>query len=737
MIEPARHTPRRLAAPLIALALVGVAFLATWNSDDRDAGSSRGGEVLNTTDSVVAEAALRATAVDAAEPEQIVVPVVAAPVDSAPIGSFELRVRTVFPKVGGERRPAPGVSVSLGLGHDWLKHPEVYATALSDPDGLVSLRVTRELLAAVASIEAPRILLASLGPGLVRSWSWAKLPGADMSVLDTQHTVRPGVYLRGTLLGPDGEPCAGYVEAGRGRDHVEPDGRFEIAATREGPTQLVAKGRSDTAPEPEDALLDGYDLGTARSEPFEIAFDGSYEDLVIQVSGPGVLRGRVLESAGGPAAGLWLAASRVSGDGPSSSQRSGVIPDGGFTRRHVLTGAAGEFEISGLAAGSYRLVAHVEVDASEESIIELAHDPIPADGRPLMFTVSRPHLAIHVRGADGRATSSELEAFDVSLGGFHTNARDPWPVTPGVMVRPASGDAGFVPDGGPLRPWRVAAGEFVLEVPPGTSFDVSTFGGEHPPTLQRVVVPTDAGRVDVDVVLAPTRPRGELLVTVVDEAGVALHENVRLSLLDPATGFAFVREDSVLAKPEDWPHRFELPAATYVLSAEGVPTRFGQHGGVMWHRQAGAFEQLVKVAPNDVVSVEAMLGQGARLELELLGELNAADFEAAERELATWSSDHGSTVEDVGRRVMLHLERADREPVQALFRRSEVPAVPPGARYRPSTLTPWPLLGTNTRSEMLSPGRYTIVGRLPGGREARRDVELHEGQTTAVTLSFE
>ena len=164
----------------------------------------------------------------------------------------------------------------------------------------------------------------------------------------------PVTTVHGRLLDQGGHPVAGVVRAsqwdGEGKlgpgvlGHAGADGRFELSPSRPGIHQIVADaGEHGTA-----SLLD-VDLGRGAHEPVELC-----------VCGPGVVRGRVLDAGGKPAAAVELLVLLAALDDergsfvlPEPARSAAEIEGRGRIWATLLTDADGAFEARGLREDRY------------------------------------------------------------------------------------------------------------------------------------------------------------------------------------------------------------------------------------------------------------------------------------------------------------------------------------------------------------------------------------------------
>jgi hypothetical protein len=278
-------------------------------------------------------------------------------------------------------------------------------------------------------------------------------------------------------------------------------------------------------------------------------------------------------------------------------------------------------------------------------------------------------------------------------------------------------------------------GAFEYEVVEGARYLVGAIGPGFDGSLREVDVPRGKDRVVVDL---HAQDLGELALLSVR----VFHRGHELDGGMDEDPFALQlegREGNVLLSvPCDVlraPFQLRAPAGDYRLVVEGRAGTNFPHGYVERVRLLGRCERVLRLVAGDRQEVELEIGEGAKLEVTLVGQAEDADVRAA------WEgASPGARMEEVQDReaerrsalAQLYLVADDRrrEPVLLLTRAMEGTSA--GGLH---LLDQWPL-GETSVSECLSAGRHTLIARLPGGREARAEVDLREGRTTPVRLRF-
>lgn len=738
---------------VLAVATLGVALWRPWSSE-----ASPQAEPV-APDSIVASAPPSADLIAAAplgEPEALATGPDGAGVDAAATGSYPVHVQVK--RMDGTRAgPASGVPIDVGVALRTSRPGDAQWTVVTDAEGAARLDVPAAAVATLGDTGRPRVWARLAGDGVLTRVSSNYLPDAtdsnpegkpDIRTVTLQLQQIPGVVIQGRVTWPDGAPVTAQVELwnedgrplpGRQRTVTDDAGHFELEAAAEGLSGLHAVARSTPH---EDVWSDfsprHCDLGTGVSSLFEVDFSTPAPFIEVVVASPGVLRGSVLDDQGRPAAGLALLAVVAELDDEYGSFRLPYPRHRQLQRQgrgHVWvttsTEADGSFEIRGLRADLYNLRARLDPDDSDGYPVLLTPRPVASPGPELHLTLTRPHLAIHLRGPDGQPTG--LDEFELALP-KPWEGMEAWPEEP-VLVATWAEDSSH--RGGWLGPYLriqgMAPGEYIAELPGGGTVDVSLYGGELPWTGTRVTVPADAGRTDVHLTRPDPMVPGFLLLEVVAPDGVPIHDNVRVRVLHPASGVALLDHRHEFSDADDWPARMRLPPGDARLIVEDHPWVNDSHGTLMHPREHGGFETTVNIVSGRETPVHARLSKAARLTVRLRGEPTAADREAVQPSPSAIGDDHEEYIAYWSRFVRLHLEGQGRwaEPVHFAGFWGE------GTSAAGTHLFGGLVLGSEGTSQALTPGESVLVARTPGGRQARVPVHLIEGQTLAVTVTLD
>ena len=639
-----------------------------------------------------------------------------------------------------EQHPATNVSLEMGVGDERDALGEPLLSVRTDEFGFAFAHIPWSALEPSSRGKRPLIWVRSQGLGLLVRIAKVRAPEPSPRMFTVNAVVQPGAVVEGVMLGPNGEPVAGDVRLVRSREggsvgiaslaRAGSDGRFRGEVLHEGPMALFARGSSDTGFHGRWTTLDFADLnvGSGFSSVIDVRFAEAVPFVEIDLEGPGVLQGRVRDREGRPAAAMSLKAVLI---GDARGQIDPSVPEetleefmvrraGGDIEAKTRTDAQGAFRLTGLREGLYELW-----DIGGRSFEDwgysqiMTDEPVPSDGSPLELELTRPHLAVHVSTADGSVPTDEFGMRGLGLRLAHGS----WPKTVALMVsfapaHPVLGGWGSPYLSGP----STIPGEFIVPLGDLRSVDVGIHGGAVPWRPLRVAVPEDAGRIDVNLVIPEPVAMGTLILDVQDSAGEAVTTGLRARLLGPQSGVVLLEEVVHYSWQHLWPLRWTLPEGQYRLVVEGQAKIDYHHGNLMNAREHGAFDGLIEISPGAETRLTAKLQDGARLRLRLIGETELSD-RALMRARDAFAPD--DEIEARARVVTLHLERAGRWPQALNF------SQPEGGLA--STLA----LGNEATSEVLTPGTYTLVATMVGGRTVRRALVLQPGETSFVILQLD
>lgn len=389
--------------------------------------------------------------------------------------SFSVSITATLKGSGRPKPPAPGKTLEIGVAANTRELGQTLATVVTDAQGLARAELPWSALAALGDVRRPQVWVRSSGPGMIKRWVIVTAPDSPGEELEISLETQPGLVVQGTLLGPDGEPVAGWIhdntlgEQGwtqRFVSRAEADGFFRGELHHEGAHMLFGRGTADA--DTRNRITNAqYELGSGVSEPFEVAFDTPLPPIIVRLSGPGRLEGLVVDDDGRPAAGLQLSAEVVGANGSpdvyTTTHDIGAYQERegrGHRQVNTVTDDRGAFVVRGLRSDLYQLWA--TIDGGSRSPRQLLTEyPVSSMGPPLTLRLTRPHLAIHVRRADGSLPDETLQPLRVS----RRSALDEWLEHPGLLVTVAPEDVAAAGWSGPhLSARATSPGEFVVEL---------------------------------------------------------------------------------------------------------------------------------------------------------------------------------------------------------------------------------------------------------------------------------
>jgi len=714
---------RRLALPLL-VALIAAAVL--WSTVRSRGGSEPAAPAALTGQRGAPAASIELARAAPAHSARSSVPSGAPVIAPAAEAALIVDVWTRTPGFGAFRQSVPSVPFVVGVGAPLDPAVRPLTRAVSDADGRARVTIPWSAVEAVRESPGAAVWARVTGQGLRARTKWTELPPAP-GVLELALLVSPGGTVRGRLLaGPD-QPVPGKVRlykrnkrgrlgfgGGYGGDAGE-DGWFAVHLTKAGIYQVLA---------------DAGEHGTAALRDYEVRFGGEREPVELLVQGSGIVRGRVRDAAGRPAAMLdvlVLLASLGEPNGsyglpePQASERR--LEGRGQFQASSRTDAQGAFEFLGLRADPYVVRARTDPYGSGYPYL-LTRAPVPSDGVALQLSFGRPHLAVSVVNEDGSPWTTPLRV----PARRDTDPGAVWPARPQLSVFPASDEAHL------LGPYETrlfgragAGGETVFEVDDGRRYQVGLLGGAMPWRPVEASVPEGASRVEVTVTAPEAGAMGALVVVVYDAQGAAVERGLVIRVEDLDTGAPLLVRNSIFRATG--PYRINLPEGQYRLIVEGAASIERQHGTLMSERKHGRFVTTVRVLESRETTVNATLSQGARLRVRLAGSVGEQDREALREQHPDWDAD---VIEYRIGRAAFALLAEGRWPEPILFRWEVTQSSAAGTH-----LTSELALGSEQTSELLPAGRFRVEARLPGGRVVSRSVVLVEGETTAIDLSFE
>ncbi len=642
--------------------------------------------------------------------------------ESAPILAFESgRNMRVVLGVGSPRPPAFGAPHS--------RSPAFIHEGTTDDDGRLTIRVPWDEIEAAREQPDAQLWAYVVGPGLQRRKSLRDLP-----VRPTKRTVLPVFthsdgMVRGRVVDESGNPVVALVtycvfdsegKLGSGPTTTsERDSRFEIADYRR-----------ETA----NFLADAGEFGTGAVRDVDL---DALAPILIVVSGSGVLRGRVFDERGLPVPEFpltaWPAAfdtARGSRRFPEPARSFAELEGRGRIRADARTDARGAFEIRGLREDHYVIRCGNTPYPWGPFEILLTPAPVPTDGAPLELQFRRTYLAVRVVNDRGQPFEGQVDsgATTTQWGPGRVEPMDRWPADVRVVVLPGGAEDDLTKLTNPrLAGTASDDGEFIFPVTADRSYRVGLMGGTQPWKPVNVFVPSDAGRVEVMLRATEIDAMGTLaLVTRLPESN-AFGEGFSISIEDVEDGATLLFQDMRSTRASSGEYR--LPEGRYRVVVQGE-SYIGWHGTMYSSTDLGRFESVVSITRDTTTQVEATMPIGARIELELVGDILDEDNAAVRAELRDGWVILGS-IENYSIRATTTLRAKDRRPIPVQF-----PYLVTGSSAAGTHLGPWIAIGTSGTSETLPAGEFRFEARMPGGRVVARDVTLVEGQTTRLVLAM-
>ena len=644
--------------------------------------------------------------------------------------SFSVRVLTRTKRREGD--PVPFVYVAAGASRFSDAPGEALAEGYTDREGVVTLELPWSAVEDLVGDSRARLWVGPRQLGYRESRSMRFLPerradggeSVDMILVPLR-----GATARGSFFDADGRLSRGKVRAERQREDggwgrllgatLAGDGFFELHLARSGRYRLIAE------------VPDGNAPGSGFLGPLELDLDQPPQDLVIRLRGPGSLRGKVIDEEGRAVAGVRILAIVERAD---VWPGTGSVPDevrtkfeseaAGLHRCFGTTDGEGRFEFRGLRDDRFHVWA-MSVDGDKFSHL-LTQVSVPSDGSELVLQFDRPHLVVRVREGDQLVPVERIERS--VLGGF----LDSWPEKPSVLVRRAPGSPIFHE----ARHWMnvsetLASGELIFDLLPGIEWLVTMLAPGQRARIERVSLTPDSGRRELTFELGEPTPTGTLRVEVTDPEGTRLLDEVSVQVLDPETDAYLVGRHWFHEGEEDWPVEFDLPHGEYRLVVLSEPTYDGHHGILLRRREYGECRALATVRAGETTALTARLSVASYLDLELAGQVSAADRAFVARRLEGINLDSESReLRARSAHVLLRPSRGYAIGVEFARRAFEG-----SSAYGTHTFETLPL-GTRATSEALPPGEYRLELRLPGGRELSREVILLPGETLPLRFDF-
>lgn len=567
----------------------------------------------------------------------------------------------------------------------------------------------------------------------------ARAMEAEAPRLDLRIEVVPAITLEGRVVDQAGHGVRATV---RGARTVGPDdGQFHVylkaSADAEGRfrVQLANAGTFDFTAEPHP---DSQVAGVAQVEGLHVVAGVTPAPIELRFRGDAELVGRVVDAEGRPRpnASLWVLHAEVD---PAPALLDGIgyavldvpvhLEAAGKLRGTARTRDDGSFRIAGLVPGHY----DVWLDSPNWPTPPrlLTEDPVLADGYPkelvddglalVVQVVDRLGLPIPLaeqsssRGIWNSPYGWHGNSCESGVSVFATSAPD---VVPLHDVAP-TGVESLVLIGTPDGP---AATRF--ELPGPGRYDVLVAIPGRAPSWHGVETTSTTGTELLEVMAHHSAGVGTLKLTAEGPRGEDLHTlRVEVYLEQGRLPVEVSTSDG---------HQvgLGLPAGHYRVEVQDWPATGSQHGTVYEHKRFGRAVCDVVIRAGETETVALTLEAGARLEVELPGELESS---VQLRSTQCWTDVSERCLEhDHGPESTLVLWDSSQRPLGVEFFLEDNPSLSPGhlGGFPFTTIGP----GMRLVSQVVPPGSYELVEYGAGKVRSRQTVELYPGTTTRVRL---
>ncbi|GJM20749.1 MAG: hypothetical protein DHS20C15_06640 [Planctomycetota bacterium] len=692
-----------------------------------------------------------------------------------PGGVVELSVRVVFTGPEGGDRPVAATEVVASAHQPMMVSGFELTRRVTDGEGRATLSIPWALVESAHAEVASRLLITARVAPSMKGTLELPLPSAPRDLGEHRLEVPLQADIEVLVLRADGQPAAGQsVNAYQFVDGLRKSRGANFFSDQDGSArfQLEHSGSYRFFSGSQDPRAGGWGNGSGVTPLIELSVDAPpSEPIVLRLGGEGVMRGRVVDATGQPMRDVVLHLRHENAPllGPNNSAErlaAFLAAPGLPIVMGIVTDADGRFEITGLRAGRFWVRGSFDRFSFSAKDASLTDTPVPADGRELELIFGAPLLAVRLNWesdpllleppAETSAASAESA---VSVGSLFelmgsprskvqtaTRERIPQPSMSSsgsrlqltelpdvpllIVVRRSDSELlGSVRDDDPPPALTEGTDSKLFEVEPGATYLVGVAHRLLPWRPLEVHIPNTNERVDVTLNVPSPAPLGAVLLDVRDHLGAPVAQSFNVHVFDEQSGAAILEFRNTHATlPE--PLRLELQAGAYRVLVEGTTFPIGA-ADYYPARRFGGDEVLVDVRAGEESSSTVTLGLGARLHVSCSAAPDDADRTAARGFVRS-----PEEVEFVARTVRLTLMTPARWRTPVLFghRSEDIPAgaVDPNQRW----LDNWIHSSTPATSEVLTPGLYTLVATLPGGRELRREIELFDGVTTEVTLDF-
>ncbi len=654
----------------------------------------------------------------------------------------------------GQNAPAvPDVGVVVGLGYaeegstiPSLAGRAELARGLADADGNLILAVELPDLNTTGESRAdsPMVFAYVDHPGYQARTRASPLPTEGEEFpwkIELRVQAKHGATVRGVLLNPASEPVPGAKvilyrfnkeQAGKieYRSRVNPRtsriGTFEAQIDVSGDWQLQAR-------------VAGTGVAGLRDIPIDIL--DPPQDLQLQLEGPGVLTGRVVDPTGEPMQRyrLWAIPEN------SAESRSGWFSEntrclnemeGGLFDAYATTDSQGFFRFSGLKLESYHIRGTLAGSGYFDAL--LTEEPVRAGTEDLLLRAHNHRVRLTLRESTGE---------NVAFGTFKVLGTSRTVPHPKPLVYVAETDeAGRV-----LKPNEQVQGRRteledlsqVIEVEAGKRYVFGVFSTQFALQEKVVLIPHKPYAIDLEIQLGTALEPGTLEIEVQDSWGQPIPGKTNLLLRAPSEQRLFETNWASLPGGQDQrgdEHLLTLAPGIYQL--EVGPTALPMPHAQATGRARLAFtavQKEVEAFPGSTHRIPVRLGDAGWLDLEVHLESPPHDlpFPSTAPEITESQSHPLDTFRKAAGGIAVRFEPLGGGPVlRGAFQHSELSPIHPGrvSAHRSFQFeTSW--IFPNRVQHALDPlpvGHYLGIFEREGYQPQTVKLEIRSGETAYV-----
>lgn len=464
-------------------------------------------------------------------------------------------------------------------------------------------------------------------------------------------------------------------------------------------------------------------LGTAGLRGVQIDSNGETAYVELQLSGDGVIAGKLLDPSGAPVClyRLWCLPAEHRDVHIGYLRAPQVVPHewgGGLYGDHATTDDQGLFRFTGLREGLYHLRGHTAKTGYYEEL--LTERAVPTGTEDLELRFARHRVLARVLDHQGNRallhSDHRPQCEELPMHALYIEECDAQGKL--LQTRRRTHDTRE----------RLDNGDLVLDVLPGRSYVLGVFSRECSLVEQRFdVTPGDFERV-ITVQLSPPAPNTVLEVSLQEPNGEPLACENTQRLYAPESG-------RLLWEGRDHNRQPTLKLAVgpgrYDWQADAEPSA-GHHGERWKATPYLPTSETLDVFAARTNRFERRLGASGGFALLVnASELPEQFVATSRRELDALDREGRLRVFSGGAAV--RLEAAGKVLSPQFFHRSGQAGV-----ILFNQLGSWVLPGSrSTTMSPISPGRYRLVVELEGRETRSQSVEIRAGEVTEVTLSFD